>query len=193
MNPTKILFKNYITDREWETGVILSGKTPGSIDELTREFRVKSSKLCEDVLAYLRAHLLLNYKGNDIVKILVTIPTSLNYEEFVLDYATSLFIEIKNQYKTTVYEDEMLLKDPKLDIRKRFATILRLGHKRIADEQIKLLKILLYIIANLRAGLDFKSAYMVKNPEFDKTEEDHFNSRKKLSNYLRLLNHNYSV
>ena len=49
MNPKKILFKNYITEREWNSGVVLSGENPNSLEELTREFRVKSSKLCEGI------------------------------------------------------------------------------------------------------------------------------------------------
>jgi len=55
---------------------------------------------------------------------MVTIPTSIPYEEFVIDYAISMFIEIKNQYKSSMYQDEELLKDRSLDFRKRFAVIL---------------------------------------------------------------------
>jgi len=54
---------------------------------------------------------------------MVTIPTSIPYEEFVIDYAISMFIEIKNQYKSSMYQDEELLKDRSLDFRKRFAVI----------------------------------------------------------------------
>ena len=70
--------------------------------------------------------------------------------------------------------------------------VLRLGHKLIAEEQIKLLKILLFIIANLRAGISFKNSYMMKHPEFDKTEEEHYHNRKKISNYLKMLYHSYT-
>ena len=119
-NPQKIIFNNYITDQEWKTGIIDSNNKLGAINDLTCEFRVKSSKLSEDVLAYIRADLLLNYKGNDLHKILVTIPTSLTYEEIVLDYAISLFIEVKNQYKSSVYDDQAMLNEKNIDIRKRF-------------------------------------------------------------------------
>ena len=119
-NPQKIIFNNYITDEEWETGVIHFDNKLVAINDLTREFRVKSSKLSEDVLAYIRAHLLSNYKGNDIHKILVTIPTCVTYEEIVLNYAISIFIEVKNQYKSSTYDDQALLNERNIDIRKKF-------------------------------------------------------------------------
>lgn len=189
--PKKILFKDYISEKEWTEKEV--GEEKSSPKDLTKEFRIKIGTFCADVLAYLRAQLLLTYKGTDLQRVMVTIPTSIPYEEFVIDYAISMFIEIKNQYKTSMYQDEELLKDRSMDFRKRFAVVYRYEQKRIADLQIQLLKIVLNITQRLKAGVFFKDAYMEYVPDIDRTDDEFIEHRRRLAGYLKLFYHNYTV
>jgi len=59
--PKKILFKDYISEKEWVEKEV--GEEKSSPKDLTKEFRIKIGSFCADVLAYLRAQLLLTYKG----------------------------------------------------------------------------------------------------------------------------------
>jgi len=189
--PKKILFKDYITEKEWVEKEV--GEEKSSPKDLTKEFRVKMATFCADVLAYLRAQLLLTYKGNDLNRVMVTIPTSIPYEEFVIDYAISLFIEVKNQYKTSMYQDEELLKDRSMDFRKRMAVVYRYEQKKIADLQIQLLKIVLNITQRLKQGVFFKDAYMEYVPDIDRNDDEFIEHRRRLAPYLKLFYHNYTV
>lgn len=189
--PKKILFKDYISEKEWVEKEV--GEEKSSPKDLTKEFRIKIGSFCADVLAYLRAQLLLTYKGNDLQRVMVTIPTSIPYEEFVIDYAISMFIEIKNQYKSSMYQDEELLKDRSLDFRKRFAVVYRYEQKKIADLQIQLLRIVLNITQRLKAGVFFKDAYMEYVPDIDKNDDIFIENRRRLAGYLKLFYHNYTV
>jgi hypothetical protein len=68
---------------------------------------------------------------------------------------------------------------------------LRLEHKRIAEVQLKLLKLLQNFFKNLRKGVSFRDAYMQKVPEIEDTDEEYINHRRMIANYLRLFHHNY--
>jgi len=59
--------------------------------------------------------------------------------------------------------------------------------------QIKLLRILLHIIEKLKAGSFFKDAYMERLPDIERTEDEFIENRRRLSYYLKLLYHNYTL
>jgi hypothetical protein len=49
-HPKKILFRGYISVDEWKNNQLVDGDKKASPNELTKEFRIKRSKLCEGKL-----------------------------------------------------------------------------------------------------------------------------------------------
>jgi hypothetical protein len=62
-----------------------------------------------------------------------------------------------------------------------------LTSKRIAIEQIRLGRIILEILKDLRSpsDSDFKLKYMKRIPDYDKEQEEKIVSRLKIANYLK--------
>lgn len=84
MNVKDCLYSDYITYNEWENGVTIQGvKMP--VEMLSKEFRIKDSVLCEDLLNYMRINRMQNYNGVDREIILVTQPKSVNFEMRVIE------------------------------------------------------------------------------------------------------------
>ena len=54
------------------------------LSEATKGVQLKHNKLNQDLLAYLRAHCLLFYPGEDIMAVRMTVPTETEYEIMVL-------------------------------------------------------------------------------------------------------------
>lgn len=68
-----------------------------------------------------------------------------------------IYIWIKKRYKTTIEEDEALLKDHTIHYKKRFATVLKLDHKRLLDAQINIVDTIYIILDSLeRNQFDLK-------------------------------------
>ena len=70
LDPKTLFFRNYISELEWSKGKLKDEKENGGekdLENLTKEFRVKYSYLCEDVLAFLRGSYLPNYRGLSLV------------------------------------------------------------------------------------------------------------------------------
>ena len=55
-----------------------------AFSEVTKGLQLKYNKLNGDLMAYLRAHCLLFYPGEDICSVRVTVPTDLDYEILIL-------------------------------------------------------------------------------------------------------------
>ena len=55
-------------------------------NEVSKEFRLKLNKTCMKLLTFLRLYLLDYYKGTDLYKICVTLPSSIDFEQLVLKY-----------------------------------------------------------------------------------------------------------
>ena len=55
-----------------------------ALSEATKGVQLKHNKLSQDLLAYLRAHCLLFYPGDDICGVKMTVPTEIDYEIMVL-------------------------------------------------------------------------------------------------------------
>ena len=67
VDPKALLFRNFITEYEWAKGKIKDEKEgEKDIEKLTKEFRVKYSHLCEEMLSFLRGEHLASYRGKDI-------------------------------------------------------------------------------------------------------------------------------
>ena len=52
-NIEQIVFSDYICDEEYDDGVEWEGKIR-DVDQLTKEFRLKETSVCFDLLAYIR-------------------------------------------------------------------------------------------------------------------------------------------
>ena len=101
------------------------------VDSITKEFRIKKSRICIELIIYLRIYLQQHYKGTDVSQILSTVPVSFAYEEFVLQFALDLLVYLRAQFTTTNEHDMKLLGDMNIPMKKRFAIILRYSHKDI--------------------------------------------------------------
>ena len=62
---------------------------------MTKGIQLKYNRLNQDLLAYLRAHLLLFYEGDDICNVRVTVPTQIDYEILVLKTYRALLDRFK--------------------------------------------------------------------------------------------------
>lgn len=66
-----------------------------AFSETTKGLQLKYNKLNGDLLAYLRAHCLLFYPGDDICSVRVTVPTDVNYEILILKTYKGLLDKFK--------------------------------------------------------------------------------------------------
>ena len=98
-----------------------------------------------------------------------------------------MYSSILNHFKRSDVEDEELIKNPSTDHRLRAIAISELTSKRIAMEQIRLGRIILEILKDLRSpsDSDFKLKYMRRIPDYDKEDEQKIISRLKIANYLK--------
>ena len=48
--PKKILFKDYISEKEWENKAV-GGEQDSNPEELTKELKIKPNRLCEGMLS----------------------------------------------------------------------------------------------------------------------------------------------
>lgn len=60
--------------------------------------------LCIDLIILLRSFLYLRYEGNDSANLSVKMPTSLNFEIFIFDFALRLLIEMNNTLEFFFFE-----------------------------------------------------------------------------------------
>jgi hypothetical protein len=88
---------------------------------VSKEFRVKGTRLALDVLDYLRVFLLMHYTGKDANRILVTVPVSLDFELFMLQFALRLYNYLLSRFKTSPSNDSKLLESNEIPAELRFA------------------------------------------------------------------------
>ena len=125
------------------------------------------------------------YNGADFKKIMFTLPSSLNYEEFILNVYLKILISLKNRKKTNIYEDNMILEKSK-NPKEIFSVIYRKGQKEILEEQIKIVKLLLKMIQKIKMGSSFSEVFLEK---FDEFEDDKYflENRLRILNYMKML------
>ena len=75
------------------------------ISQITKEFRLKKHELNQDLLMYLRLYLMVYYSGKEANEVLITIPVSIAYEIFVLQFTVKLLNYFLNQYSTSLNDD----------------------------------------------------------------------------------------
>lgn len=156
-----------------------------SIDELTKEFRLKHSKLCLDFLTYLRVYFLTTHNHKDINKpVLITVPSSLEFEKKIFDFAYKLLWTIKKQlFDRSIEDDEKDLANPNLSIKLRFIVILKRDHKIIVQRNIDLCKLVSSMLAEMITNVPIGQAIAKQYNEIETTKEQYARNRAAIRKY----------
>lgn len=120
--------------------------------EATKGIQLKHSKLNADLLAYLRAHCLLFYQGEDICNVRVTIPTEIEYEILILKAYRALldrFKEVNPGRFSPLTESEIIV-DVENPFRREMIRTYRLEQCRIFSAQYSILTSLLMTLQQIK-------------------------------------------
>ena len=102
-----------------------------------------------DLLAYLRAHLLLFYEGDDICNVRVTVPTEIDYEILVLKTYRGLLDKFKemNPGRFSACDEEEIIIDCQTErpYRLDMMRVYRMEQFRILASQYSILNTMLLI------------------------------------------------
>lgn len=100
----RLIFNHYYGGRGLIKGF---PKDKGVINsnEVSKEFRLKRSRLCEGLLIFLRLFLMNQYKGADIGKLFATLPASIEFEIFMLSFMELLVLELKKRSTNALIEE----------------------------------------------------------------------------------------
>ena len=170
-----------------------------NIDTTTELLRVKSYRISEGLLAYLRSVLLNNYEGEDKNALMVSCPRSFEFEIYVLDFAVKLLQEFakSNQgavfRKTNVEQDQQNLQELRRSgaSSAEIVTIeYNIQMKKIYLEAIKIMKICSEILKKIKfENQPFTSALFQKIPELEDGDslEQIFEKRMGVKNYFKSL------
>ncbi|KAL4463988.1 hypothetical protein ABPG74_005925 [Tetrahymena malaccensis] len=173
----QIVFRKFISDKDWENHYVMNNGHKISTKDLTKEFRLKRGHLCEEFIIYLRIYLSSHYDGKDQSKILFTVPQSFGFEKFVFDFALKVLKYMRSKYTTTNEEDEALLKDYSITYKQRFAIVIRLEHKKLLDEQMQIITTIYRILCTLESK-DFQQKSRLQ--EQQKQNENDGNNKENL-------------
>ena len=186
-----VLFK-HLSDQELERKRLnLPDGDSVSLEFVSKEFRTQINGLDDQLISFLRASLWGEYKIKagikDVNKFSITMPTDIRFEKHTIKHYISVYSTILNHFNRSDVQDEELIKNPDTDFRIRAIALAELESKKIAIEQIRLGRIILEILKDLKSpsDADFKLKYMKRIPEFDKEMEGKIKSRLKISNYLK--------
>lgn len=116
-------------------------------------------------------------------------PVDPEFEMLVIGCTINLLEGLrKTKYKSSIEDDLEYLKMPGLNGRKALAITHRLGQKRILNNNITLLQVLIRILARFKGGTmqEIKECYMARVEDFE-TEQEVMANRLKLRRYLREL------
>ena len=115
--------------------------------ETTKGIQLKHNKLNADLMAYLRAHCLLFYPGDDICSVRVTVPTNVEYEILVLKCYRGLIDQFKdlNPGRFSPSDEEEIIVDCTDPFRREMIHRYRLEQCRIISAQYSIIDTLLMI------------------------------------------------
>ena len=113
---------------------------------------MKYGKLNQDLLAYLRAHCLLFYQGNDICNVRVTVPTDVDYEILILKAYRGLLDRFKelNPGRFSPNDEEEIIVNCENPSRRLMIETYRLEQCRIISAQYSILNTLLMILQQVK-------------------------------------------
>ncbi|KAL4489194.1 hypothetical protein ABPG72_006258 [Tetrahymena utriculariae] len=186
-NLDELVYIDYVDDDEYDNGIMWCGQKR-SIEELTKEFRLKKSKLCLDFITYLRVYFLTTFKQNSQKPILITVPTQIEFEKKVFELAYKLLWVLKKKvFDRPIEEDEKELQNPQLNYKKRFTTVLKKEHKIIIQTQINIVKLIQRILNEITVNNLLTSAVSKKYDDIEPTEEDYQLNRERIRQYIHQL------
>lgn len=85
-----LYFKQFIEKIDRIKGFVTHCNEKVQLKDISKEFRLKNNKICNDFIVYLRIFLMSHYKGPDAAHIMATIPVSYRYELFILKFGLNL-------------------------------------------------------------------------------------------------------
>eukprot|EP01017_Pseudomicrothorax_dubius_P051574 TRINITY_DN9960_c0_g1_i12.p1 TRINITY_DN9960_c0_g1~~TRINITY_DN9960_c0_g1_i12.p1 ORF type:complete len:312 (+),score=55.34 TRINITY_DN9960_c0_g1_i12:68-937(+) len=177
---------------EWENGTTTFNGRKISTFDLTKEIRLKKSRLNEEILVYLRGICIPKYPEKEFPETskIVNQVTSIDYEILIVNYAACIIDHIVSRFKHSLEDDERLLENVGANPRLRFALIYRMEQQSLLRENAKMLNILLQILVQLKNGVDFKTAYLTPTYKYESGDRlEVLSNRLKLSSYLKKLNY----
>lgn len=147
---------------------------------------MKNNKINIELLIFLRVYMMQHYANQDLSTLMVTIPVSLSYEQYILSFGLQILYHLQSQFTTTIFEDYAILKDPTINYKQRFAVVFRISQKQILENQINLYKQALNIVALMQQGKTLREAYLT---DFDNLKDQHklVHERHKIKCYLLQL------
>ena len=109
---------------------------------------MKYNRLNADLLAYLRAHCLLFFEGDDICSVRVTMPTDLDYEILILKTYKGLLDRFKelNPGRFDPKDEEEIIVDSACGFRREMIRTYRLEQCRILAAQYSMINTMLMVL-----------------------------------------------
>lgn len=132
-----------------------------AFSEVTKGLQLKYNKLNGDLMAYLRAHCLLFYPGEDICSVRVTVPTDLDYEILILKAYKGLLDRFKelNPGRFDPRDEEEIMVDSGCSFRRSMIVTYRLEQCRIMASQYSIINTLLMVLNQVKLiGLTYTYA-----------------------------------
>ncbi|CAK77093.1 unnamed protein product (macronuclear) [Paramecium tetraurelia] len=152
-----ITINKLISSKEWDTGKIKFNGYEIPVSSITKEFRIKKKKLNMDLIMYLRLYLML-YKVQE-KDVYITIPVSVDYEVFVMQFCIQLLQHYLNSYSQELAQDIKEL-DTQISFSRRFALHINRERKEILINQVMILLEAIIILKKYKESNDLKQAYI---------------------------------
>ena len=124
----------------------------GVFSGLTKGIMLKYNKLNTDLLAYLRAHCLLFYPGDDICNVRVTVPTEVDYEILILKAYRALLDRFKelNPGRFDPTDEDDIFVDTQDSFHREMIKTYRLEQCRIIAAQYSILNTILMALQQIK-------------------------------------------
>ena len=119
---------------------------------ITSGIQLKHKKLSVELLAYLRAHCLLFYDGDDICSVRVTVPTDVDYEIIVIKAYRAMLDKFKelNPQRFSPMDEEEIIPDCDNPGRRQMIINYRLSQCQIMSAQYSLVNTVLMILQQVK-------------------------------------------
>ncbi|CAD8145583.1 unnamed protein product [Paramecium pentaurelia] len=176
-----IIIKKLIPEIESIVNKISYNSNEIPVSQLSKEFRIKKNKLNIDIIIFLRQLLQLHY-GNE-QDLLSTIPVSINYEIFVMQFYYSLLHFLMNSYSQDLNQDLKQL-EQKIEYRKRFAIYINKENKEILINQYKIVEEAITILHKFKETQQLRQSYL-SNIKMNVTQK--MQIIKGLKHYLKFI------
>ncbi|CAD8075820.1 unnamed protein product [Paramecium sonneborni] len=170
-----IIIKKLISEDESIIDKISCNGYEIAVSSLSQEFRIKKHKLNMDIIIFLR--LLLSIHYNHEKGLLSTIPLSIDFEIFVMQFYDSILNHLLNSYSQDFNQDVKELEQTR-EIKKRFAIYINKERKEILINQIKIVLEAIIILNKFKQNRKLKENYLMED----------FSIVKGLKRYLQLIN-----